>query len=137
MEHASAKSADKKERRPLRLPLKALLLGGGIGTAVFFALTALAAAALPSMGAKASWLPYISVVLGGLSAFVSSFIAAKAARANGLLLGLGCAVIEALLLGAVLLTAAGGFGLVTGFLCAALLCCGGAGGVFGVNSIQE
>ncbi|MDR3344273.1 MAG: TIGR04086 family membrane protein [Oscillospiraceae bacterium] len=137
MEYAAAKTADTAERKPLKLPLKALLIGGGLGTVLFFILLAAAAVFLPAAGAKASWLPYISVLIGGLSAFLSSYISAKGTGEKGLLMGLGSAVIEAAILGAVLLIAAKGLGTATVFLCMALLGCGGTGGVFGVNSAKR
>ena len=137
MEHASAKSTTKPERKTLKLPFKALLIGGAIGTALFFVLLAVFAAILPPMGVRVSWLPYIAVFSGGLSAFLASYFAAKGVGANGMLLGFGCALIEMLIIGIVLLIAVGSVGAVTAFLCAALLGCGGGGGVFGVNAARR
>ncbi|MDR1410203.1 MAG: TIGR04086 family membrane protein [Oscillospiraceae bacterium] len=134
MEHATAKSTNKAERKAFKLPLKALMIGGGLGAVLFFILLAVLAFFLPGIGIKASWLPYISVLIAGLSAFISSYISAKGRGEKGLLLGIGCALIEAALLGTVLMIVANGFGAVTAFLYIALLGCGGAGGVFGVNS---
>ena len=137
MEHASAKITEKSERKPIKLPIKALLIGGGIGTVLFFILLVASAAVLLSMGIKASLLPYISVVIGGLSSFVASFIASKSAGEKGMLIGIGCAVIELLALCAVLIVAANGLGIAAVFLCVAVIASGGAGGVFGVNSTRS
>jgi putative membrane protein (TIGR04086 family) len=137
MESAFEKSAEKNERKPFKLPVKALIFGAVSGTVLFFAFLALAAAFLPLIGAKEAWLPYISVLLGGVSSFISSYAAAKAKGSNGLLLGLACAAAQMLLLSIVLLIFAGGLGIPALFLCAALLGCGGAGGVFGVNAVHR
>jgi putative membrane protein (TIGR04086 family) len=137
MEHAAAKSSDATEHRSFKLPVKALIIGGALGTVLFFVLMAVAAVFLPSMGAKSSWLPYIGVLVAGISAFISSFISAKGKGEKGLLLGIGCGIVEAIVLGSVLLIVAKGLGTVTLFLCMALLGCGGAGGVFGVNSLRK
>ena len=115
------------------MPLKALLIGGAIGVAAFFALLVIFAAILPNLGAKTAWLPYIAIFAGGVSAFVSGYLAAKGAGAKGMLVGIGCAGLELLIIGAVVFIAAKGFALATVFFAATMLCCGGAGGVFGVH----
>ncbi|MDR1805879.1 MAG: TIGR04086 family membrane protein [Clostridium sp.] len=133
MEQAGVKISQ-KEHRALRLPLKAIAFGGCLGAIIFFSLLALLAVFLPSTGIKSAWLPYITVLAGGLSSFFAAFVVAKAKGEKGLLLGLCCAVLEGALLSLALLLAAKGIGVGALFLFAALLGCGGAGGVFGVNA---
>ncbi|MDR0884707.1 MAG: TIGR04086 family membrane protein [Oscillospiraceae bacterium] len=131
MEQAANKGV--AEKKAFRLPLKGVLVGGSIGALLFFALLAVAAVFLPSAGIRQAWLPYLGMAMAGLSAFVAAFVAARGKGEKGLLIGLGCALVEAVLLGTVIALLTGGLATATVFLVAALLGCGGAGGIFGVN----
>ena len=79
-------------------------------------------------------IPLLTILVGCAAVFGGSFLAAMAAKENGMLIGLGTGGAAVLILAAVSLLALGGeFSLASVWKAAALLLSGALGGVLGVN----
>ena len=113
--------------------LRCMLLGSGVGLAVFFALVCAASAAMLSGSGAQALLPYIGCACAAVSAALAGFLGAARWGKNGLLFGsctalplLAAAVLSVLLLGK-------GMGMITLILAAVMVIASAAGGVLAVN----
>lgn len=129
----------KKRRKPkadadLRTVIIKALIGSAVGTAVFFALTALIAfICLKNDSAPESY-KFFMLAVGAVSGFLCGYSAVKPVRKKGIIIGILSTMPMYFVISCVsMLVSHGGIGAVGWILCAVLLAAGGTGGIIAVS----
>lgn len=115
-----------------------ILIGSGVGTAVFFALTALSAFILLQNDSDTPIYKYIMLLAGAISGFLSGFVAVRPLRKNGLAFGSVSALPVYLIAVLVsVLIARSGIGLIGWILLAVMVVFASVGGIVAVNKRKK
>lgn len=115
-----------------------ILIGSGVGTAVFFALTALSAFILLQNDSDTPIYKYIMLLVGAISGFLSGFVAVRPLRKNGLAFGSVSALPVYLIAVLVsVLIARSGIGLIGWILLAVMVVFASVGGIVAVNKRKK
>lgn len=113
--------------------LKSMLLGSAAGTLLFFALLCALSGLVLKSGLSQSAYPYLGVLLAALSAFVAAIVSVRRIGKNGMVMGIGSALPELLLLVLTVLFTSTAVGMMTAILVLAMLVSSAAGGILAVN----
>lgn len=115
-----------------------ILIGSGVGTAVFFLLTALSAFILLQNDSDTPIYKYIMLLAGAFSGFLSGFVAVRPLRKNGLAFGSVSALPVYLIAVLVsVLIARSGIGLIGWILFAVMVVFASVGGIVAVNKRKK
>lgn len=115
-----------------------ILIGSGVGTAVFFALTALSAFILLQNDSDTPIYKYIILLAGAISGFLSGFVAVRPLRKNGIAFGSVSALPVYLIAVLVsVLIARSGIGLIGWILLAVMVVFASVGGIVAVNKRKK
>lgn len=115
-----------------------ILIGSGVGTAVFFALTALSAFILLQNDSDTPIYKYIILLAGAISGFLSGFVAVRPLRKNGIAFG-SVSALPAYLIAVLVsaLIARSGIGLIGWILLAVMVVFASVGGIVAVNKRKK
>lgn len=128
-----------KRRKPkaeanLKTAIIKALVGSAVGTAVFFALTALAAFICLKGDSDPDSYKFFILAAGAVSGFVCGFAAVKPVKKKGIIAGaLSTLPMYFITVCTAMLISHGGLGLIGWILCAVMLASGGVGGIIAVN----
>ena len=129
----------KKRRKPkakadLRTVIVRTLTGSAVGTAVFFALTALASFICLKKDSAPEAYGYFELAIGAAAGFLCGYTAVKPVRKKGIIVGAVSSMPMYLIVTcAAALISHGGIGLMGWILGAVMLAAGAAGGIVAVN----
>lgn len=115
-----------------------ILIGSGVGIAVFFALTVLAAFILLKNDSDMNIYKYIILLTGAVSGFLSGFVAVRPMRKNGIAFGAVSALpvyLVAIIVSIIL--SRSGIGLIGWILLALMVIFSAVGGVVAVNKRKK
>lgn len=115
-----------------------ILIGSGVGTVVFFGLTALAAFILLKNDSDTTIYKYIMLLVGAISGFLSGFIAVRPLRKNGIAFGSVSALPVYLIAVLVsVLMARSGIGIIGWILLPVMVVFASIGGIVAVNKRKK
>jgi putative membrane protein (TIGR04086 family) len=115
-----------------------ILIGSGVGTLVFFGLTALAAFILLKNDSDTTIYKYIMLLVGAISGFLSGFIAVRPLRKNGIAFGSVSALPVYLIAVLVsVLMARSGIGIIGWILLPVMVVFASIGGIVAVNKRKK
>ena len=115
-----------------------ILIGSGVGTALFFVLTALSAFILLQNDSDVNSYKYIMLLVGAISGFLSGFVAVRPLRKNGIAFGAVSALPMYLIAIIVsILLSRSGIGLIGWIMLALTMFFSAIGGIVAVNKRKK